>query len=165
MSDQRPLMRRSREDSSRHRSNSSRSTFPPRWHRKLLGFDVLVQRGKNNRPTDLHQARTPVFGARRSNFDADRSITSENRAARLGRSRILTSIELRFADECAGRRLCLRKCERCQIAHSCAAAVRFETSSAMGDLVNFAVHYQKLKQPGQRWHGSCYCDAATLSKG
>lgn len=59
----------------------------------------------------------------------------------------------------------LEKCERCQIAHSRAAAVRFETSSAMSDLAKFAVHHQKLKQEAQRWHGSCYCDAATLSKG
>lgn len=37
-------------------------------------------------------------------------------------------------------------CERCQIAHSRAAAVRFETSSAVSILAKFAVHHQKLKQ-------------------
>lgn len=39
-----------------------------------------------------------------------------------------------------------KNCERCQIAHSRAAAVSFETSSAVSVLAKFAVHHQKLKQ-------------------
>lgn len=87
MPDQRPLMRRSRED--RGQQLVEFEPLPARWHRKRLGFEVLMQSGNDNRPTHLHQTRTPVFGVQRSPVDANRGIASENRAERLGRSCIL----------------------------------------------------------------------------
>lgn len=151
MTDQRPRMRRSREDRSHTRWNSSQSTSL----RADIG-NVSVSRSccsatdKTNRSSHLYQARTAVFGARgRSDFVADRSIASENRAERLAPQLHFNHLagEFRLAHEYAAIRLSFFKiCERCQIAHGRTAAVRFETSSATRNIAKFAVHHQKLKQ-------------------
>lgn len=90
MSDQRPLMRalvRTAVGTCRIRANRHPCTLA--W--KLLGFGVLVQREREGPPVSTSSSSASTrFGARRSNFDADRSIASETRADRLGRSCSLT---------------------------------------------------------------------------
>lgn len=45
MIDQRPLMRRSREDPSQHQVEFDPIDIPAHWHRRL-GFDVVLQRDR-----------------------------------------------------------------------------------------------------------------------
>lgn len=169
MTDQRPLMRRSREDNCRDRPNSGQSIS---LRAGIGSFSVSVPdatcnaTGKDDRSAHLHQARTPVFGhGARISLRIGASLL---KLAPRGSAAVALDLPLRGGVSrmnAPQADLCLRKCERCQIAHSRTAAVSFETSSAISDLARFAVHHQKLREEGWHWHGSCSCDAATLSKG
>lgn len=152
MIDQRPLMRRrSREDPSQHsriRANrqpcalasetsrfrcrdAARTGRPTRHH-------IFIKRGHLSL---VHGAARPsmLIGASLLKIVPRGSAAVAFQTIRQGSSGWRTDAPQ--SDLCF-----LKNCERCQIAHSRTAAVRFETSSAMRNLAKFVGHHQKLKQ-------------------